>query len=55
MYNRWPTGDPKVTTCTCIGIYDLWHVVYSNPRLAKLHAGQIATALWKLYKEIEIK
>jgi hypothetical protein len=55
MRDRWPAQTAALLpTCTSIGsAYDMW--AESDKAESKLGAGKIATALWKLYKEIEIK
>jgi hypothetical protein len=55
MCDRWPAQTAALLpTCNSIGsAYGMW--ADGDKAESKLGAGQIATALWKLYKEIEIK
>lgn len=59
MFERWPKPDNSGADLICIddGIYDTWfHATFDNDRdRASHYAGDIAGALWELYKELEDK
>jgi hypothetical protein len=60
MYNRWPSAKLNTLFPICYSVGATTQSAYitwgnSDTSAAKLYAGKIATALWKLYKEIEIK